>query len=138
MNFPKQGFLSIHVAPKRKDGRNKMSIHPEFLKSVPVATEMNPWSVVTVSIVRQAQVLRARLGAGAGCHDEADNEPVQTKSLREDKNQDHTDEKARLLGVSTDTGVTNNANRKAPMMERMIMSGRITPMDEMITAVMRP
>jgi len=51
--------------------------------------------------------------AGAGGDDEADNESVQTEGLGEDENQDHTDEEARLLGVGTDTGVTDNTDSES-------------------------
>ena len=46
-------------------------------------------------------------------HHQGHNEPVQTQRLGEDKDENHADEKLRLLSGGTHTGVTNNANSSA-------------------------
>merc|ERR1712107_812156 len=45
-----------------------------------------------------------------GLDDQSNDQTVQTESLRENENQNHTDEKLGLLSSGTDTSVTNNTN----------------------------
>ena len=52
----------------------------------------------------------AARGAGLGGHDESDNETVKAKSLGENEDENHADEKLGLLGDGADASVTNNAN----------------------------
>ena len=59
-------------------------------------------SVHTASLRRAGGVL-------AG-HDEGNDETVQTQSLGENEDEDHSDEKPRLLSGGAHTSVTNNAN----------------------------
>ena len=41
-----------------------------------------------------------------------DNHTIETESLTEDKNQNHSDEDLLLLSVGTNTSITNNTNGK--------------------------
>merc|ERR1711918_100123 len=59
-------------------------------------------SVHTASLRRAGGIL-------AG-HDEGNDETVQTQSLGENEDEDHSDEKPRLLSGGAHTSVTNNAN----------------------------
>jgi len=45
-----------------------------------------------------------------GLNDQSNDQTVETKSLRENEDQNHTDEKLGLLSSGTDTSVTNNTN----------------------------
>lgn len=45
-----------------------------------------------------------------GTKDKSDDQPVESKSLGKNQNEDHTDEKSRLLSSGTNTNVTNNSN----------------------------
>lgn len=62
------------------------------------------------SVISDRQPAEHLSVAASTRHDEGDNQSVQAQRLGEDKDEDHSDEKLRLLSGGTHTGVTNNAN----------------------------
>jgi hypothetical protein len=48
--------------------------------------------------------------AGAGVHEESNNQAVKTKDFSENEDENHADEESGLLSGTTDTGVTNNTD----------------------------
>ena len=49
-------------------------------------------------------------GLGVGVQNEGNDETVQTQHLSENENQNHSDEEPGLLGSSTNTSISNNAD----------------------------
>merc|ERR1711941_181103 len=72
---------------------------------------INGSKILSLSRIIVAQVLA--LGARSRCHNEAHNQAVQTKSLREDENKDHAHEETWLLSVRAHARITNDADGKA-------------------------
>lgn len=69
---------------------------------------MSPFGTALSSVdyLTGSAALEALLGQNEG-----NDQTIKTKRLREDENQDHSNEKSLLLTDGADTGVTNNANR---------------------------
>lgn len=58
------------------------------------------------------------------------NETVQTQHFGEDKDQDHSDEQARLLSCSTDTGISDDSDGETGGQAREADSETSSQMDE--------
>ena len=72
------------------------------------------WKIAGMAFIYSSEILfrgrRERKRLSLGLDDQSNDQTVQTESLRENEDQNHTDEKLRLLSSGTDTSVTNNTN----------------------------
>lgn len=74
--------------------------------------------------------LTSNILSGSGVQQQSNNQTVQTQDFGENQDQKHTDEQSWLLGVTSDTSVTDNTNGKTSSQTGQTDSQTSTQLDE--------